>query len=200
MSLWAISGGKGLAIWLSLRFWGLMVWVRGLTRLTCSSYPRFVFAVVFADLCANAWMRCDRFVPSRTMLIRPHPVYLDLDYFPHIITHLFSCVLSLLSSSRDSSCLLSFPRSHPRLHLLVNLLLTALPSPRSQTQGSQTIEGDPFAALVKAGAVSSDNADDHRKVDVQRAARTDAGVHAAGNWQVLSSTSSPSSFPNHSPT
>jgi tRNA pseudouridine38-40 synthase len=38
-----------------------------------------------------------------------------------------------------------------------------------------------FAALVKAGAVSADNASDHRKVDVQRAARTDAGVHAAGN-------------------
>ncbi|OCF37335.1 tRNA pseudouridine(38-40) synthase [Kwoniella heveanensis BCC8398] len=50
-----------------------------------------------------------------------------------------------------------------------------------QTHGSETIEGDVFAALVKAGAVSSDNAVDHRKVDVQRAARTDAGVHAAGN-------------------
>jgi tRNA pseudouridine38-40 synthase len=38
-----------------------------------------------------------------------------------------------------------------------------------------------FKALVKAGAVSEDNSIDHRKVDVQRAARTDAGVHAAGN-------------------
>jgi tRNA pseudouridine38-40 synthase len=51
----------------------------------------------------------------------------------------------------------------------------------SQTHGSRTIEGDVFEALVKAGAVSADNATDHRKVDVQRAARTDAGVHAAGN-------------------
>ncbi|WVR06656.1 tRNA pseudouridine(38-40) synthase [Kwoniella sp. DSM 27419] len=50
-----------------------------------------------------------------------------------------------------------------------------------QVHGSRTIEGDVFAALVKAGAVSEDNAVDHRKVDVQRAARTDAGVHAAGN-------------------
>jgi len=37
---------------------------------------------------------------------------------------------------------------------------------------------------VKAGAVSDANAVDHRKVDVQRAARTDAGVHAAGNVYV----------------
>lgn len=51
----------------------------------------------------------------------------------------------------------------------------------SQTHGSRTIEGDVFEALVKAGAVSADNSTDHRKVDVQRAARTDAGVHAAGN-------------------
>ena len=52
---------------------------------------------------------------------------------------------------------------------------------RSQTHGSKTIEGDFFDALVKAGVVSADNADDHRKVDINRAARTDAGVHAAGN-------------------
>ena len=51
----------------------------------------------------------------------------------------------------------------------------------SQTHGSRTIEGDVFEALVKAGAVSAENSVDHRKVDVQRAARTDAGVHAAGN-------------------
>lgn len=43
-----------------------------------------------------------------------------------------------------------------------------------------------FKALVKAGAVSEDNSVDHRKVDVQRAARTDAGVHAAGNWCIHS--------------
>lgn len=45
-----------------------------------------------------------------------------------------------------------------------------------------TIEGEMFKALVKAGAVSDANSIDHRKVDVQRAARTDAGVHASGNW------------------
>lgn len=48
----------------------------------------------------------------------------------------------------------------------------------------RTIEGDIFAALIKAGAVSADNADDHHKVDLQRSARTDSGVHAAGNWLV----------------
>lgn len=49
---------------------------------------------------------------------------------------------------------------------------------------AETIEGEVFKALVKAGAVSEENAVDHRKVDVQRAARTDSGVHAAGNWYV----------------
>lgn len=49
---------------------------------------------------------------------------------------------------------------------------------------AETIEGEVFKALVKAGAVSEDNSVDHRKVDVQRAARTDSGVHAAGNWFV----------------
>ncbi len=34
---------------------------------------------------------------------------------------------------------------------------------------------------MKAGAVSEDNADDPVKVNLARAARTDAGVHAAGN-------------------
>ncbi|KAF9497207.1 pseudouridine synthase [Pleurotus eryngii] len=45
----------------------------------------------------------------------------------------------------------------------------------------RTIEGVLFDALVKAGAVSEDNADDPVKVNLARAARTDAGVHAAGN-------------------
>jgi tRNA pseudouridine38-40 synthase len=35
--------------------------------------------------------------------------------------------------------------------------------------------------MVKVGAVSKDNADDPVKVNLGRAARTDAGVHAAGN-------------------
>ncbi|KAF8523613.1 pseudouridine synthase [Gautieria morchelliformis] len=45
----------------------------------------------------------------------------------------------------------------------------------------RTIEGVLFSAMVKAGAVSQDNADDPVKVGLARAARTDAGVHAAGN-------------------
>ncbi|GBE86651.1 tRNA pseudouridine synthase 1 [Sparassis crispa] len=45
----------------------------------------------------------------------------------------------------------------------------------------KTIEGTLFDALVRIGAVSKDNADDHAKVALHRAARTDAGVHAAGN-------------------
>ncbi|EAU90525.1 pseudouridylate synthase [Coprinopsis cinerea okayama7 len=45
----------------------------------------------------------------------------------------------------------------------------------------KTIEGVLFQALVKVGAVSQDNADDPVKVALARAARTDAGVHAAGN-------------------
>jgi tRNA pseudouridine38-40 synthase len=66
---------------------------------------------------------------------------------------------------------------------------------------ARTIEGVLFDAMVKAGAVSKDNADDPVKVsynyltfmdncdelfycfkvNLARAARTDAGVHAAGN-------------------
>ncbi|CAE6465403.1 unnamed protein product [Rhizoctonia solani] len=47
--------------------------------------------------------------------------------------------------------------------------------------GTNTIENTLFDAMVKAGAVSKDNSDDPVKVNFQRAARTDAGVHAAGN-------------------
>ena len=46
---------------------------------------------------------------------------------------------------------------------------------------TRTIEGTLFNALVAAGAISADNADDPVKVNLQRDARTDAGVHAAGN-------------------
>ncbi|KAH9992969.1 pseudouridine synthase [Russula compacta] len=46
---------------------------------------------------------------------------------------------------------------------------------------ARTIEGVLFDALVRVGAVSSDNSDDPTKVNLGRAARTDAGVHAAGN-------------------
>ncbi|KAG0374043.1 tRNA pseudouridine synthase 1 [Mortierella sp. AD032] len=47
--------------------------------------------------------------------------------------------------------------------------------------GAKTIEGDLFKAMVEAGAVSKDNADDIKKVSMMRSARTDKGVHAAGN-------------------
>ncbi|KAJ2934853.1 hypothetical protein H1R20_g2270, partial [Candolleomyces eurysporus] len=50
-----------------------------------------------------------------------------------------------------------------------------------QPDNIKTIEGVLFKALVNAGAVSQDNADDPVKVSLARAARTDAGVHAAGN-------------------
>ncbi|KAF9421930.1 tRNA pseudouridine synthase 1 [Podila epigama] len=47
--------------------------------------------------------------------------------------------------------------------------------------GAKTIEGDLFKAMIKAGAVSKQNADDIKKVSMMRSARTDKGVHAAGN-------------------
>lgn len=45
----------------------------------------------------------------------------------------------------------------------------------------KTIEGDIFAALVAANSISKANADDPRKSSFVRCARTDKGVHAAGN-------------------
>ncbi|TRM65503.1 pseudouridine synthase [Schizophyllum amplum] len=50
-----------------------------------------------------------------------------------------------------------------------------------QKPPAKTIENELFDALVRAGAVSKDNSDDPVKVGLKRAARTDAGVHAAGN-------------------
>lgn len=47
-------------------------------------------------------------------------------------------------------------------------------------EGIKTIEGDVFAAMVKANMVSKDNADKQSKICFQRAARTDKGVSAAG--------------------
>ncbi|KAF7719525.1 Uncharacterized protein PECH_001518 [Penicillium ucsense] len=44
-----------------------------------------------------------------------------------------------------------------------------------------TIEGELFSALVAAGAVSKANATDPKKSSFIRCARTDKGVHAAGN-------------------
>ncbi|GBC24160.2 pseudouridine synthase [Rhizophagus irregularis DAOM 181602=DAOM 197198] len=48
-------------------------------------------------------------------------------------------------------------------------------------RNAKTIEEDLFKAFVAAGAVSKDNSDDPKKVGLMRAARTDKGVHAAGN-------------------
>ena len=45
----------------------------------------------------------------------------------------------------------------------------------------KTIEGDLFKAFVDAGAISKANADDPKKSSLVRCARTDKGVHAAGN-------------------
>lgn len=45
----------------------------------------------------------------------------------------------------------------------------------------KTIEGDLFQAFVKSGAISAENSDDLKKNGFMRAARTDKGVHAAGN-------------------
>jgi len=44
-----------------------------------------------------------------------------------------------------------------------------------------TIEGELFTAFVAAGAISKANADDPKKTGLVRCARTDKGVHAAGN-------------------
>ena len=45
----------------------------------------------------------------------------------------------------------------------------------------KTIEGDLFGAMVAAGAISKANGDDPKKSSWVRCARTDKGVHAAGN-------------------
>ncbi|KAI8647704.1 pseudouridine synthase [Parasitella parasitica] len=47
--------------------------------------------------------------------------------------------------------------------------------------GCLSIESVIFEAMVKANAISKDNADDPKKSAWMRAARTDKGVHAAGN-------------------
>jgi tRNA pseudouridine38-40 synthase len=50
-----------------------------------------------------------------------------------------------------------------------------------RNQSQRTIEGDLFSALVNVGAVSKANAADPKKSSFVRCARTDKGVHAAGN-------------------
>ncbi|KAL1955098.1 hypothetical protein VTO42DRAFT_9032 [Malbranchea cinnamomea] len=49
------------------------------------------------------------------------------------------------------------------------------------TPDQRTIEGDLFPAFVAAGAISKANAMDPKKSSLVRCARTDKGVHAAGN-------------------
>lgn len=51
----------------------------------------------------------------------------------------------------------------------------------SRNHHEKTIEGDLFGAFVAAGAISKANADDPKKSSLIRCARTDKGVHAAGN-------------------
>ncbi|KAF8415483.1 tRNA pseudouridine synthase A [Tirmania nivea] len=46
---------------------------------------------------------------------------------------------------------------------------------------NKTIEGDLFEAFVRAGAISRANSNDPKKSSLVRCARTDKGVHAAGN-------------------
>ncbi|KAN0063671.1 tRNA pseudouridine synthase 1 [Thecaphora frezii] len=61
--------------------------------------------------------------------------------------------------------------------------------------GVKTIEGDVFEAFCQAGAVSKDNAVNPNKVGLQRAARTDRGVHAAGNLLSLKLILEPPNLP-----
>ncbi|KAM0787434.1 hypothetical protein ACM66B_003515 [Microbotryomycetes sp. NB124-2] len=61
--------------------------------------------------------------------------------------------------------------------------------------GMPTLEGTIFEAMIKAGVISDDNADDHAKVGLSRAARTDAGVHAAFNVLSLKMILAPPSKP-----
>lgn len=49
----------------------------------------------------------------------------------------------------------------------------------------KTIERDVMRAFIAAGAISKANADDPKKVSLVRCARTDKGVHAAGNMLSL---------------
>ncbi|PKI83063.1 tRNA pseudouridine(38-40) synthase [Malassezia vespertilionis] len=61
--------------------------------------------------------------------------------------------------------------------------------------GVRTIEGDIFDAFCRAGAVSVENAVNPNKVQLQRSARTDRGVHAAGNLLTLKLMLEPPELP-----
>ena len=62
-----------------------------------------------------------------------------------------------------------------------HLVLQWLGANGARNHNERTIEGDLFKALVGAGAISKANADDPKKSALIRCARTDKGVHAAGN-------------------
>lgn len=62
--------------------------------------------------------------------------------------------------------------------------------------GVKTIEGDIFDVLCNAGCVSKDNAVNPNKVSLQRSARTDRGVHAAGNLLNLKCILNPPASPS----
>ncbi|CAO1621847.1 unnamed protein product [Parajaminaea phylloscopi] len=64
--------------------------------------------------------------------------------------------------------------------------------------GVKTIEGEIFDVFCKAGCVSKDNAVNPNKVGLQRAARTDRGVHAAGNLLNLKLILNPPTVPTGS--
>lgn len=62
--------------------------------------------------------------------------------------------------------------------------------------GVKTIEGNVFDVFCRAGCVSKDNAVNPNKVGLQRAARTDRGVHAAGNLLNVKLILNPPSVPS----
>ncbi|PWN21190.1 pseudouridine synthase [Microstroma glucosiphilum] len=62
--------------------------------------------------------------------------------------------------------------------------------------GVKTVEGDIFDVLCQAGCVSKENAVNPNKVGLQRAARTDRGVHAAGNLINLKLILNPPAVPS----
>ncbi|GAA5855177.1 hypothetical protein JCM8547_008972 [Rhodosporidiobolus lusitaniae] len=61
--------------------------------------------------------------------------------------------------------------------------------------GMPTIEGEFFKSFVAAGVISEDNSNNPQKVSLARAARTDAGVHAAINVITLKMILNPPSMP-----
>ncbi|KAF7370276.1 tRNA pseudouridine synthase 1 [Mycena sanguinolenta] len=86
-----------------------------------------------------------------------------------------------LSADAEASGELKAPRLPKRMCALLIGFCGSGYSGMQIQRDAKTIENALFDAMVRAGAVSQDNADDPVKVNIHRAARTDAGVHAAGN-------------------